>query len=153
MNNTNHYFGAFLVIQVKEKIFNVEQSMCPRGHKDSGPFCRTCGLPVTVKSAQIKEYPTQIYQLLTEDETLSVITPIYMFGTNTIIARANSNAGAWMVINRDTRGEPVRKFPTESEINAFMDALSNLPAVQALRAHPDVVSVSVEAGHVEDARL
>jgi len=153
MNNRSHYLGAFLVIEVRVRDSQAAYSRCPSGHQDSGPFCRQCGLPVSIEWAPVKEYPTHIYQLLSADdeETLSVITPAHMFGTGTIIASANSRAGVWMVIDRDTRGQPIRGFPTSLEIEALKDDLWNLPAVQALREHPDVVSVHVNAGYVEDA--
>jgi hypothetical protein len=153
MNKRNHYFGAFLVIQVKEQEFRSASSQCHRGHQDPGPFCRQCGLPVSVEWEAVKRYPTHVYQLLPDGlaDTLSVITPAEMFGTGTIIARSNSNAGVWVVIKGDTIEQSIRVFPTEAEISALIDALASLPAVQALRDHPDVESIKVRAGYVEDS--
>jgi hypothetical protein len=108
---------------------------------------------VSVEWEAVKRYPTHVYQLLPDGlaDTLSVITPAEMFGTGTIIARSNSNAGVWVVIKGDTIEQSIRVFPTEAEISALIDALASLPAVQALRDHPDVESIKVRAGYVEDS--
>lgn len=151
MNETSHFFGAYLDVVTLATNCSLLDRRCSNGHTAKSSFCPTCGNPMIETVIAQQRNITDHYELLDDDlaDTLSVITPAGLFGTGRIILRSNQHDGSvWLDIDRD--GVEIKPFPTDAEQEAMKEALLAMPATEALQRHPLVVSVSVLAGYVED---
>lgn len=154
MNEIRHFLGAFVDVVVKVVDYDLTVRQCANGHAIKTAFCPTCGQPVQERLIRQQRYVTDHHELLDDDlaETLAVITPPALFGTGRIILRANQGTETvWMEVDRFTKGEPIKVFPTDAEQQAMIALLMELPAVRALQEHPQVASLTAMAGYCEDS--
>ena len=156
MNETTHFFGAFVDVEVRQinRIRTVR--WCDNGHQGNTPFCPQCGKQFYEESVVDMAYPSDCYELLDDylylADTLKDTTPRAVRGYGHIFLRSNivGTNTEWLEIDRHTSGIEWRPFPTEAQQNAMKAALLAMPAVKALQAHPAVISVTVHAGYIED---
>jgi len=158
-NETTHFFGAFVDVEVRPHDYELTVRQCPNKHfvKMSWGYCPVCGEEVIEQNIAQRRYATDHYELLNDDlaETLTNTTPRDMHGCGHIVLRSNFVDGmiqtVWLEIDRHSNELPVRSFPTDAEQEAMKAALMAFPAVQALQDHPQVASVTARCGYVEDA--
>ena len=153
-NEARHFFGAFIDVEVLPVNYELRVQLCDNGHATKTKFCPQCGLPVHEQCIMQRRYPTDHYELLDDDlaDTLADTTPHALHGTGHIVLRANIGTHTvWMEIDRYTQDEKMQAFPTDAEQAVMKTALMAFPAVQALQEHPQVFSVTVWCGYVDDS--
>lgn len=153
-NETTHFFGAFVDVEVRATDYELIAHNCVNGHKARTPFCPQCGQPVNELRIPQQRYTTDHYELLDDDlaDTLDDTTPPEIHGNGHIVLRANQGRRTvWMEIDRHTTGEMMRAFPTDAEQEAMKTELMAFRAVKALQEHSQVVGVTVWCGYVEDS--
>jgi len=155
-NETTHFFGAFVDVEVRPHDYEMIVRNCINGHKTqlSWAFCPVCGDPIIEQSIAQRRYATDHYEMLDEDlaDTLADTTPQDMYGKGHIVLRANILTDTvWLEVDRYTQGENMKSFPSDAQQQAMKAALMAFPAVKALQDHPQVASVTAWCGYVEDA--
>jgi len=160
-NETIHFFGAFVVVEMRPHDYELIVRKCPNDHNTalSWGWCPVCGEQIVEQSIAERRYATDHYELLPDylAETLTDATPRDMYGTGHIVLRSNIDGDivwmktVWLEVDRHSNGLPVLSFPTDAEQEAMKRYLMAFPAVNALQDHPQVASVTARCGYVEDA--
>jgi len=160
-NETTYFFGAFMDVEVLPHDYELIVRQCPNKHfvQMSWEYCPVCGELIIEQSIAQRRYTTDHYELLDDylAETLTDTTPRDMYGTGHIVLRSNIDGDivwmktVWLEIDRYSSGLPVLSFPTDAEQEDMKRHLMAFPAVRALQNHPQVASVTVRCGYVEDA--
>ena len=157
-NNTSHYLGAYLKINIKKTDFIQSARVCGGGHRTpNGDFCPLCGQEIKTRVETIYRFPTLIYDHLLDDEkweeTLAEITPPKFFQTDTMIAISNISDHGWLSVDSDHGDTQVKIFPSGAEVEAMKKGLASncKEIITALRQSDCVLSVTVEAGYVLNA--
>ena len=159
MNETRHYFGAYLEIDVKQRVQQEQYRSCKNNHEiQPGDFCPVCGEPVEVKTRSVQEFPVWISDVIGDEwiDVLAHITPPSLYGTGKIIAIGNSSAlndGEWMYIMGNNADIEMKEFPKEREIQKMTKDFetSYRSIIHVLIKSPEVSRIQIKAGYVLDA--
>lgn len=155
MNETRHYFGAYLEIKVRPSKKKTTVSRCENWHRENGKYCSKCGSEIITETVISEHMPNHITDLIEEDDRLAVITPPSLFETGIIIAIGNLaiiTNDTWMHISRYDNDEEIKAFPTNDEVEtmkiAFIDGYHEV--IDEIRKSRLVISAEVKSGYVLD---